>query len=137
MRATGSLARVMMDIWADKFLEKLEELGIPVHFMSKYVDDIVVVTSKCERGVRYREGKLTRTEEAIKEDEDKTEESVTMSLLAEIASSFFKFLQFTHEVAQEGTMIPVLDMQIGVAKQESNGPWFSYTEGEDRMAPGK
>ena len=92
LKATGSLARIMMDIWADRFLAKLEELGIPCHFMTKYVDDIVVITSKCERGMRYQEGRLIKTEEAAKEDETKTEETVTMNLLAQIASSFFKFL---------------------------------------------
>ena len=114
-----------MDIWAEKFLAKLEKFGIPCHLLTKYVDDIVIVTSKCEKGVRYSEGKLVKTPETEAEDETRTEETVTMSLLAEIASSFYDFLQFTHEVAQEGEMIPVLDMQVGISKRESNGPWFS------------
>ena len=60
-----------------------------------------------------------------------------MTLLAEMASSLYKFLQFTHEVAQEGQMIPVLDMQVGVSKRESNGPWFSNEETEELLTPGK
>ena len=72
--------------------------------------------------MRYQEGKLIKTDEATKEDETKTEETVTMNLLAQIASSFFKFLQFTHEVAKEGTMIPILDMQIGVSKKGVQWP---------------
>ena len=59
-----------------------------------------------------------------------------MELLASIASSVFNFLEFTHEVAQENCMIPVLDMQIGVGHRESNGPWFSLKETGDKLAPG-
>ena len=60
-----------------------------------------------------------------------------MELLANIASSIFSFLKFTHEVAQSGQKIPVLDMQVGVGPEESNGPWFHHNETDDKLAPGK
>ena len=75
--------------------------------------------------------------EFIKEDEEKTQETVTMELMAEIANSIFPFLKFTHEVAQEGMRIPVLDMEVGVQTSGSNGHWFTFNqEDEEHEAPG-
>ena len=50
----------------------------------------MIVTSKCERGVRYVDGKLVNTPETESEDKGKKEETVTMTLLANIAASFYK-----------------------------------------------
>ena len=57
-------------------------------------------------------------------------------MLASIASLIFEFLEFTYEVAQGGSMILVLNMQIGVGSRESNGPWFDFKATEDKVAPG-
>ena len=97
-----------MDIWMSKFLAELDRLGIPIHLITKYVDDILVVTSKCQRGVRYKEGELVYTQEAEQEDAQKSQEKCTMELLTSIANSFYGFLQFTHEVSENGASIPVL-----------------------------
>merc|ERR1711954_309758 len=101
---------IVMDIWKEKFLETLGKLGIPIHFITKYVDDVLLITSKCERGVRFNGHELTKTPEAEEEDKDLSEEKVTMKLLESIATSQIDFLEFTHEVAEGKNMIPVLDM---------------------------
>ena len=53
LRATGSLARITMDIWADMFIAKMKDLGIPLHFITKYVDDIVVIMRSIGKGWHY------------------------------------------------------------------------------------
>ena len=89
--------------------------------------------------MRYnsREKILYKTEQTEKEDEGKTEQEVTMELLAEIASSQYTWLQFTHEVAKDNNWLPVLDMQLCVGKSTSDGPWFKYDETETELAPGR
>ena len=96
-----------------------------------------MITSKCERGVRFNGHELTKTPEAEEEDKDLSEEKVTMKLLESIATSQIDFLEFTHEVAEGGNMIPVLDMQVGVGKEESGERWFNHEDTEEKVTPGK
>ena len=51
--ATGSLARIMMDIRMQLFMNDCERLGIPIIHIMKYVNDVLLVTTKCEKGVRF------------------------------------------------------------------------------------
>ena len=43
LRASGTLAKAAMEDWIEKFQDKLEKIGIKVHMVRKYVDDIMIV----------------------------------------------------------------------------------------------
>ena len=77
----------------------MEQLGVPVHLILKYVDDVLVITSKAEKGTRYREGRLTRDKADVEADRERTEEDVTMQLLADVASDIFSFLKFSSSLS--------------------------------------
>ena len=89
--------------------------------------------------MRYQNAQLVHSPEAEKEDEAKSEERVTMELLASIASSIHSFLDFTHEVAEKDSKLPVLDMQLSLQKHQATGPWFQLGEGQEEQlkAPGR
>ena len=44
-RITGVVARIIMDIWADKLHDILEQNQVVVYLLAKYVDDINLATS--------------------------------------------------------------------------------------------
>ena len=83
--------------------------------------------------MRYQNAQLVHSPEAEKEDEAKSEERVTMELLASIASSIHSFLDFTHQVAENDSKLPVLDMQISLQKHQASGPWFQIKEGKAEL----
>ena len=50
LRATGSCAKVVMDDWMAKFRKKLEENGVEVFLLTKYVDDVLVIARNVQWG---------------------------------------------------------------------------------------
>ena len=55
LRASGSIAKLCMEIWLTEFRKKLEQLGIKVWLLRKYVDDVLIVCSTMRRGDRVQE----------------------------------------------------------------------------------
>ena len=82
LRATGSVSRCIMDVWIEELERKMTENGMEVHMMRKYVDDVVLVTTKLKLGSRYKGGVVTVDQEDVESDvqEGKTEEQVTFEV---------------------------------------------------------
>ena len=53
-RITGVVARVVMDIWADKVHNVLAENQVIIYLLAKYVDDINIATSVMEPGAVWK-----------------------------------------------------------------------------------
>ena len=79
-------------------------MGFKVHLLVKYVDDVVAVTSNCHLGTRFKDGKLTQTEEDCLQDlqEGRTRSQVTLGVIPAAANSIKSFLKFTGEAPQGG-----------------------------------
>ena len=56
LRATGSCAKLVMDIWMEKFAEILHQNNIKVFLLTKYVDDVLIVAENVQLG-HYWNGK--------------------------------------------------------------------------------
>ena len=71
-----------MDVWIEELERKMTENGMEVHMMRKYVDDVVLVTTKLKLGSRYKGGVVTVDQEDVESDvqEGKTEEQVTFEV---------------------------------------------------------
>ena len=41
LRASGSMAKASMEDWITRFQEKLEGMGLKIHLLVKYVDDVL------------------------------------------------------------------------------------------------
>ena len=49
-RITGVIARIIMDVWADKVSKILEENSVSIYLLAKYGDDINIATSLIPKG---------------------------------------------------------------------------------------
>ena len=137
MRASGSKAKVCMEVWLQTFKERLEKAGIKVWLMRKYVDDVIVVCSMARRGDRVLgDGTIGRTCESLGEDRRSkvSRPQVTLNLLEAIANKVLPFLKFTGEAAEGDQGIPVLDTRMWFGPSASEGELFQTPEG--LAAPG-
>ena len=53
LRATGSIARCIMDIWCKTMKNRLAESKVTTELKKKYVDDVLGMFSKQKLGTRY------------------------------------------------------------------------------------
>merc|ERR1711954_161993 len=87
LRASGIVDKAAMEEWIRKFGAKVESLGIKVHLLRKYVDDVVVIAQNAKLGVRYANCQLVWSQES--EDEDlergRTRPEVTLDVLKLVA----------------------------------------------------
>ena len=59
LRATGSVARSVMDKWCVRMREILNRFKIEIHLFKNYADDVALVTAKLQLGERYRDVAIT------------------------------------------------------------------------------
>ena len=52
-RVTGVVARILMDVWADRLARKLEDNNVLLYMLAKYVDDINLVAQIIPRGFAW------------------------------------------------------------------------------------
>ena len=53
LRLTGVVARIVMDQWARRFREVLENNQVTVHLFRKYVDDVNLAISRIATGMKW------------------------------------------------------------------------------------
>ena len=69
-----------------------------------------------DAGVRFENGKLVKKEELVEEDMIVPIDERTMKVLAEVANTIYKCVQFTVDfpTKNEDGMVPVLDLKVAV-----------------------
>ena len=72
LRATGAIARVVMNAWDAKWLEKMEQINIKVKRGCRYVDDIRAFLKAIRKGWRWSEGTLCYYKAWEEEDRNKS-----------------------------------------------------------------
>ena len=117
MRATCAIARVVMNTWDTRWLEKLEQNGV-VKTGVKYMDDIRIFINALRAGWRWWGGALSYCEVWRQEDEADGTSSTnrTARILLDIMNSMMSFLNFTVEVGddfQDGKL-PTLDLKVWI-----------------------
>ena len=80
LRATGSIAQVVMDDWLKSFIAKLEDCGVKVWLLKKYVDDVLIVCEMLKKGAHYVGGKIEYTDVSKDEDSNRSKPEVTLNL---------------------------------------------------------
>ena len=139
LRATGSVARMVMWRFLKKYRSLLEDNKVEVFLLRKYVDDILIATGCLPLGSRLTGSAITAKEEDMMEDEEGgvSKEQVTMNCLREMANSVIPWLEFTSEVSEgEQRPVPCLDSQLWVGRPEEQEPWFACQEGANMVSPG-
>ena len=86
-RVTGVVARILMDVWADKLARKLEDNAVVLYMLAKYVDDINLVAQVIPRGFSWQDvgGSLelvwSQETEDLDNQEGKSDTLRTMELI--------------------------------------------------------
>ena len=68
LRATGSVARLVMDFWCAKMKEMINENGMTCPLLKMYVDDVLLVVWKLGLGFRWTGDKLEHSQEWENQD---------------------------------------------------------------------
>ena len=137
LKASGSVAKIAMEIWLREYRKRLEKAGFKVWLLQKYVDDVVIVCSMAKRGHRLVNGILERDCDTFSEDSRNLRrvEDITLDILQQIANQIFPFLKFTGETSYGELSIPVLDTELWFGEKRFSGPIFQT--GEGYCAPGR
>ena len=104
-----------MDEWASAFMVKMEQQGLELHIIAKYVDDVNMLMVMMPMGSRWEGGKVTHSVELEQQDrKTRTQEEVTMELVRTIADSITPWLDFTAYLHQHHSLgvVPMLDLQV-------------------------
>ena len=115
-----------MEDWILRLHKMLEAQGIKVHLLTKYVDDVLGITSTVRLGTRWSREGLTCTEADLEEDikQQRTRQEVTLEVVKDMANTLTPYLRFTGEVSNKGEAIPVLDTKVWYGEREGGQPWY-------------
>ena len=126
MRLAGSVARIVMGEWGVRLRKILSENNIKCWLDGFYVDDVRLVTSILEKGMRWqvKEKKFGKKDgwEIEDEKEDISDERRTAIELQNAMNSIFPNIQFTIEIPEdfpEGKL-PTLDFKCWQEKEREN-----------------
>ena len=121
LKLTRIIARLVMDRWARQFEEKLQQAGVHLDLIKKYVDDMNIILKAIGLHLRWNkttwrleETGGTRAETQTDEETlDKQRQRHTFNLLRQLASSITTGIEFTADTPSEheNMMVPMLDMQ--------------------------
>ena len=136
---TEKLGKILIKRHSRQYLIKLKQLKIEKELLKFYVDDTINAMAAVDAGVRFENDKRVKKEELIEEDMNIPDDDRTMKILAEIANTVYKCVQFTVDfpskndknvkeapscllngqgnINDEG-IVSVLDLKVSVCKNQ-------------------
>ena len=111
-------------------MKELKKVEIETFVYTRYKDDIEVVAESVEKGTRLVEGKLIIDEQKKAEDDFESDAKITMEIIVQIANSIDPMIQLTIETPChfENSMMPILDVEVKINKEEGNRIDFQFFE---------
>ena len=123
LHCTGSLAKICMDLWVKKFKKILMENGVQLFLLTKYVDDIFLISRTLSLDKYWDGEKIASHGEDFIQPSGISKQEHTLNIFLQIANSIIECLKFTGEVSTDAP-ISVLDTQFWVGKPSCNSEWF-------------
>ena len=116
--------------WDKRFLQKCTEVGVSVTMYSRFKDDIFISALDVEKGTKLEDGKLIVDMQKKTQDENKSDDDVTMEVVRQVAESLDPNLKFEIDVPSyhEDKKIAVLDLKIGLNEEMENRVDFEFYE---------
>ena len=113
------MARLVMQMWDSKWLERLAELRIMIELAMRYMDDGRAFLYAIKAGWRWVDGDLKFCRRWEIEDQDLTPTERTMNILHGTMMGLENFLNFTMETHEnfDSGWLPTLDTDIRVTEQ--------------------
>ena len=133
VRATGAASQLVMEHWAKKYREILENSGVWVAMMGGYVDDGRQITTVLEKGYRFKkeENSFVFTQEGYREDIKKEKNGESRNefmgrVCIEAMQSINKDLKFTTESQEnfETERLPTLDFELWLEKGKIHHSYY-------------
>ena len=120
LRASSSIAKLCMEIWLGEFRRKLEQAGVKVWLLRKFLDNVIFVCSMMRGDRILEDGVIARTPETLEDHirNGNSKEQNTLKVLEKVAPSILPFLDFTGEAAVGNQGIPVLDTKMWYGARE-------------------
>ena len=130
LKLTGEVADCVMIEWDKKLMKEPKKVEIETFVYTRYKDDIEVVAESVEKGTRLVEGKLIIDEQKKVEDDFKSDTKITKEIIVQIANSIDPMIQLTIETPCnfENSMMPILDVEVKINKEEGNRIDFQFFE---------
>ena len=128
LRGTCAIARVIMCLWDDKWLDLLGRWRVNVKEYVRYMDDGRTFLTPLRNGWRWTEGELLFSKKWREEDKDLSPSEVTKRVLHGTMQEVMDFLKFTTEVGEDfgDGWLPTLDLSLAVDKDTSLVKWRFY-----------
>jgi hypothetical protein len=103
LRATCAVARVVMNTWDTRWLERVENNNIRILTGVRYMDDIRIFARAIREGWRWRDGALYYCDTWKNEDQMAGTSSTarTARVMVDIMDSIMEFLNFTIEIGED------------------------------------
>ena len=100
------------------------------HLLKIYVDDVNGVFDNIERGIEYKEGKLSFSSEKAEHDKELAEDEVTMKVIQNIANDIDDMVVMTIDMPSkyDNKKVPMLDVQVWLNENDAGKIFYSFYE---------
>ena len=134
LRLTGEIADCIMIDWDKTLLAELRNLGINPDIYTRFKDDITIFCESLEKGSKICEDRIIVDDVKNKEDQNKSQEKVTMEVIQSVANDIDEMIQLTIETPFNfvDKKIPILDVKVKVNEEEGNRIDFEFFENQPR-----
>ena len=128
LRGTCTMARLVMQIYDRKWMNRVVDAGLVVELYTRYMDDGRKLLQPIKRGWRWEDGRLQFCMRWKHEDMDKSLTEVTVGVLKGTVSGITDYLNFTFETGEDYNdgWLPTLDISVRV--NERNQIDYRYFE---------
>ena len=118
LKLTGVLAEIKMLIWCELLEVKLTNLGIGNDMNERFVDDITLIPTVTEIGLKFDGTILAFSEEQKVIDSSIPSDKRTMNLIKTIADSIDENITVSYDIPSNYTdnKVPILDLKVGMTE---------------------
>ena len=107
-----------MDQWVVGFIVAIEDAGLEIHTIMKYVDDVNLITLRLPLGTCWIDGRFVQREDWKTEDvrEGRSEEHMMIKAVRAAADSIIVYLEYTADIPErhEDNKVPMQDIAVWV-----------------------
>ena len=116
VKFTGIAGEIYMLLWCLKFSRKLKDVNIVNRMLHRMVDDITILPSVIDPGVRFENDKLVKHNDKVEEDMLLPDDVRTMQVIQSIANSIDESIRITFDVPSnhEDGRVPILDVKVRI-----------------------
>ena len=117
LRSTCAVARLVMKVWDDKWLARLEKLRVTIEEAIRYMDDGRTALHSFKHGWRWSLGSIKYCRRWEQEDASLSRLEVTKRIIEGTMGGLEDYLKFTMETEEEfeDGWLPTLDTELKVS----------------------